>query len=38
MISQSDNRILGLMIEKCERLIEICDNYSDAEIEKKLRL
>ncbi len=34
MISQSDNRILGLMIEKCERLIEICDNYSDAEIEE----
>ena len=34
MINQSDTRILGLMIEKCERLIEICNNHGDQEIEE----
>ena len=34
MISQSDNRILGLMVEKCERLMDVCNNHTDEEIEK----
>lgn len=33
MISKTDLRILLSMIEKCNRLIELCKEYSDAEIE-----
>ena len=33
MISPTDSRLLGLMIEKCERLIDICSTYDDKTIE-----
>ena len=33
MISQADKRLLTLMIEKCDRLIEICDKHTLEEIE-----
>ena len=33
MISQTDQRLLNLMIEKCNRLIDICNTYSDQTIE-----
>lgn len=33
MISQTDKRLLLLMIEKCDRLIEICDKHTLEEIE-----
>ena len=29
MISQTDERLINLMIEKCNRLINICDTYDD---------
>lgn len=33
MINQTDKRLLLLMIEKCDRLIEICDKHTLEEIE-----
>ena len=33
MISQTDIRLLNLMIEKCNRLIDICNTYDDKTIE-----
>lgn len=33
MISQTDIRLLNLMIEKCQRLIDICSTYDDKTIE-----
>lgn len=32
MISKTDLRVLNLMIEKTNRLIDICDKYNDDEI------
>ena len=32
MIEETDIRIISLMIEKCDRLIEICQQYTDEEI------
>ena len=32
MTNQTDIRILSLMIEKCDRLIEICSNHNNEEI------
>ena len=34
MISATDLRLLNSMIEKCDRLIEICENHTDKEIEE----
>ena len=34
MISETDIRILSLMVEKCDRLIQICQANSDEEIVK----
>ena len=34
MISATDLRLLNSMIEKCDRLIEICKNHTDEEIEE----
>ena len=34
MISKTDERILLMMLEKCERLCEICGNHNDEEIEE----
>ena len=33
MISQTDMRLINLMIEKCNRLIDICNTYDDQTIE-----
>lgn len=33
MISPTDLRLINLMIEKCGRLIDICDTYDDKTIE-----
>ena len=33
MISQTDQRLLNLMIEKCNRLIDICNTYNDQTIQ-----
>ena len=38
MISQSDVRILTVMIEKTDRLIEVCNKHSDIEIENDYTL
>ena len=32
MIKQTDIRIINSMIEKCDRLIDICEKYSEEEI------
>lgn len=34
MISKTDERILLMMLEKCDRLCEICNNHTDEEIEE----
>ena len=33
MISSTDIRLLKLMVEKCERLIDICNTYDDKTIQ-----
>lgn len=33
MINKTDLRILSLLLEKCERLCDICDHHKDEEIE-----
>lgn len=33
MISQTDMRLINLMIEKCNRLIDICNTYDEQTIE-----
>ena len=34
MISKTDERILSMMLEKCDRLCEICNSHTDEEIEE----
>ena len=34
MISKTDERILLMMLEKCDRLCEICNSHTDEEIEE----
>lgn len=38
MISQTDIRLLKLIVEKCDRLIDICLNHSIEEIERNYLL
>lgn len=38
MISQTDIRLLKLIVEKCVRLIDICSNHSIEEIERNYLL
>ena len=38
MISQTDIRLMSVMIEKIDRLIEVCDKYNDDEIKSNYML